>query len=152
MLYFAYGSNMDPEQIKARCPEAEFVGIGAMSDHTLCFPRRSIKRNCGVSSVAPRAGHDTWGVVYRLTPEDIEALDISEGFRTDRPAESNSYNRVGVVVRINDVPTEMVTYVAVDQESPPLPNAAYLKHIREGARHHGLPAAYLEYLEGIAHA
>lgn len=44
-----------------------------------------------------------------------------------------------------------MTYVAVGQDAPPLPNAAYIKHIREGARHHGLPAAYLEYLDSIEH-
>lgn len=46
----------------------------------------------------------------------------------------------------------MMTYIAVDQENPPLPNAAYLKHLRDGARHHGLPPAYLEYLEGLEHS
>lgn len=151
VLYFAYGSNMDPEQIKTRCPDAEFVGIGVMKNHALCFPRRSVTRNCGVSSVAPLAGRETWGVVYRLTSKDLAVLDGSEGFRSDRAAELNSYNRVGVIVSVNDVPTDMETYVAVAQQDAPLPNAAYLKHIREGARHHGLPAAYLEYLEGIEH-
>lgn len=151
VLYFAYGSNMDPEQIKARCPDAELVGIGVLPDHALCFPRRSTKRNCGVSSVAPAAGREAWGVVLRLTPKDLASLDASEGFRSDRPASLNSYNRVPVVVRVNDVPMEMMTYIAVGQETPPLPNAAYLKHIRDGARHHGLPAAYLEYLDSIEH-
>ena len=132
MLYFAYGSNMDPEQIEARCSEAEFVGIGVLPDHALCFPRRSNNRNCGVSSVAPVAGHDTWGVVYRLTPADLAGLDANEGFRSDRTAARNSYNRVEVVVSVDNVPTQMVTYIAVDQENPPLPNAAYLKHLRDG--------------------
>lgn len=152
VLYFAYGSNMDPEQMKARCPDAEVVGIGVMPDHALCFPRRSVKRNCGVSSVAPLAGRETWGVVYRLTSKDLTALDGSEGFRNDRAAELNSYNRVAVIVSLNDVPTDMMTYVAIGQENVPPPNAAYLKHIREGARHHGLPAAYLEFLDGIEQA
>lgn len=151
VLYFAYGSNMDPDQIKARCPDAELVGTGVLTDYALCFPRRSTKRNCGVSSVAPVAGQDTWGVVFRLTPKDLASLDASEGFRSERAANLNSYNRFPVVVRVDDVPTEMMTYVAVGQEAPPLPNAAYLKHIRDGARHHGLPAAYLEYLGSIEH-
>lgn len=152
VLYFAYGSNMDPEQMKTRCPDAEFVGIGVMPDYALCFPRRSVKRNCGVSSMAPLAGHETWGVIYRLTAKDLAALDASEGFCSDRAAELNSYNRVAVIVSVDDVPTDMVTYIAVGQENAPMPNAAYLKHIRQGARHHGLPAGYLEYLESIAHA
>lgn len=152
MLYFAYGSNMDPEQIKTRCPGAEYVGIGLLPDHALCFPRRSSKRNCGVSSVAPLAGHDTWGVIYRLSPGDLASLDANEGFRSDRTATLNSYNRVEVVVSVDSVPIQMVTYIAVNQESPPLPNAAYLKHLSDGARRHRLPAAYLEYLEGLEHS
>ncbi|RUM96790.1 gamma-glutamylcyclotransferase [Pseudaminobacter arsenicus] len=151
VLYFAYGSNMDPEQMRERCPDAELVGIGVLADHALCFPRRSKNRNCGVSSVAPVAGRETWGVVFHLTPQDLAALDVSEGFRSDRDASLNSYNRVPVIVSVDDAPTEMMTYVAVDQEAPPLPNAAYLKHIRDGARHHGLPVAYLEYLDSIEH-
>lgn len=151
MLYFAYGSNMDPEQIKTRCPEAEYVGIGLLPDHALCFPRRSSKRNCGVSSVVPLAGHDTWGVIYRLSPGDLAELDANEGFRSDRATSRNSYNRVEVVVRIDNVLTRMMTYIAVDQENPPLPNAAYLKHLRDGGRHHGLPPSYLEYLERLEH-
>lgn len=151
VLYFAYGSNMDPEQIKARCPDAELVGIGVLPDHALCFPRRSTKWNCGVSSVTPVAGRETWGVVFRLTPKDLASLDASEGFRSDRPASLNSYNRVPVVVRVDDVPTEMMSYIAIGQETPPLPNAAYLKHIRDGARHYGLPAAYLECRDAIQH-
>lgn len=152
MLYFAYGSNMDREQMKARCPDAELIGIGVMAEHALCFPRRSIKRNCGVSSVAPRQGQETWGVIYRLGPKDLAALDASEGFRSERAAELNSYNRVPVLVVIDDVPTEMVTYIAVDQKDAPLPSEAYLRHIREGARQHGLPAAYLDYLDALEHA
>lgn len=149
MLYFAYGSNMDPEQIRARCPDAQVVGIGFMTNHALCFPRRSVKRNCGVSSVAPCEGQNVWGVVYRLSDQDLAVLDANEGFRSDRPTELNSYNRVTVVVQVDDIPTEMLTYVAVPQENAPRPNAAYLKHIRDGARHHGLPASYLRYLDDI---
>nr|WP_258598706.1 gamma-glutamylcyclotransferase [Mesorhizobium sp. AR07] len=33
-----------------------------------------------------------------------------------------------------------------------MPNAAYLKHIHDGARHHGLPAQYLARLDLLAHA
>lgn len=74
VLYFAYGSNMDPEQLKTRCPDAELVGIGVLADHALCFPRRSNKRDCGVSSVAPVVGRETWGVVFRLTRRILQFL------------------------------------------------------------------------------
>ncbi|QND44739.1 gamma-glutamylcyclotransferase (plasmid) [Rhizobium lusitanum] len=84
MLYFAYGSNMDPAQIMERCPEATLVGLGYLADHGLCFPRKSKNRGCGVSSVEPKIGHDTWGVVWELTDTDLSALDRNEGYRHDR--------------------------------------------------------------------
>ena len=53
MLYVAYGSNMDWEQMRARCPTARFVGIAELRDHELVFPRKSKKRRCGVASALP---------------------------------------------------------------------------------------------------
>lgn len=119
MLYFGYGSNMDPEQMKIRCPNTEVVGIGFIPGHTLCFPRLSVNRDCGVSSIEPAAGQNAWGVVYRLTTADAANLDKSEGFRADRPQSANSYNRVPVLVTMNGVPTEMQTYIAKPQTDVP---------------------------------
>ncbi len=42
---------------------------------------------------------------------------------------------------------EALIYIAVAQESPPLPNQAYKDLILAGARHRGLPAEYIEQLE-----
>jgi len=49
MLYFAYGSNMDWNQIRGRCPSASFLGIAVLLDHRLAFSRYSTTRNCGVA-------------------------------------------------------------------------------------------------------
>ena len=38
MLIFAYGSNMDPVQMRQRCPGAETVGSGVLRDHRLVLP------------------------------------------------------------------------------------------------------------------
>ncbi len=36
-LYIAYGSNMDFTQMQARCPEAEFLGVGVLKGWGLLF-------------------------------------------------------------------------------------------------------------------
>ncbi|UVK48958.1 gamma-glutamylcyclotransferase (plasmid) [Mesorhizobium sp. AR07] len=100
MLYFAYGSNMDPEQMRERCPNAEVMGIALLQEHALCFSRLSRNRNCGVSSIERHAGDHTWGVVYRLSSDDIVQLDKSEGFRADRRPDENAYNRMEVIVTL----------------------------------------------------
>ena len=54
-----------------------------------------------------------------------------------------------IAVEIEGVPTDMEAYFAVSTENPPPPNAAYLAHLRDGARHHGLPEAYRTFLESL---
>ena len=96
ILIFAYGSNMDPVQMRQRCPGAETIGNGVLRDHRLCFPRLSDKRGCGVSSVEPAVGQEVWGVVYRLNATDLASLDGFEGYLADRPVEDNRYNRLAI--------------------------------------------------------
>ncbi|WP_353016832.1 gamma-glutamylcyclotransferase family protein [Mesorhizobium sp. M0854] len=148
-LVFGYGSNMDDAQMDTRCPNRVKVGTAVLRGHRLIFPRLSNRRECGVSSIEPAHGHDVWGVVHRLSAGDLEALDRSEGYRADRSADRNGYNRVPVIVELGGVPTAVETYVAVATHNPPPPNAIYLAHIRDGARQHGLPEDYQRFLAGL---
>jgi hypothetical protein len=149
MLYFAYGSNMNPVQMQQRCPGSRTVGIGVLREYGLCFPRRSFTRGCGVASVQLAQGQVVWGVVYRLTAADVASLDRFEGYRADGPVHENRYNRVAIAVEIGGVPIDVETYIAVSQENPPPPNADYLAQLRDGATHHGLPDEYRAFLAGL---
>ncbi|MER9414048.1 gamma-glutamylcyclotransferase family protein [Mesorhizobium sp. M0589] len=149
ILYFAYGSNMDILQMRERCPDAEIVGSGRLPDYALCFPRMSVKRKCGVSSVEPFAGGEVWGVVYRLTATDLALLDRNEGYQSGRDRHLNSYTRLPVTVMMNGVATETQTYFAEPQSGTFLPSAAYLQHLRDGAKHQGLPDSYLALLDAL---
>jgi gamma-glutamylcyclotransferase (GGCT)/AIG2-like uncharacterized protein YtfP len=149
MLYFAFGSNMDPAQMRQRCPGARAVGNGLLRGYRLCFPRLSDRRGCGVASVEPAEGHKVWGVVYELNAIDLASLDGLEGYRANNPAQENRYNRMAIAVEIDGVPTDVETYIAVSTENPPPPSAAYLAQIRDGARHHGLPEQYRAFLAGL---
>ncbi|KQN72389.1 gamma-glutamylcyclotransferase family protein [Devosia sp. Leaf64] len=146
-LYFAYGSNMDLAQMQARCTGAEVVGIGVLADHVLCFPRHSVTRDCGVASISPRPGGKTLGVVYRLSAENIARLDAYEDFVVDRAAELNSYNRVEIEVLVDGRPHLVQTYIAVAHDGAHRPNAAYLRHLRDGASMHRFPEEYLTQLQ-----
>ena len=149
MFIFAYGSNMDPVQMRQRCPGAQTAGTAVLRDHRLCFPRLSDRRGCGVASVEPAVGDEVWGVLYRLDAADLAELDGFEGFGAGRPARDNRYNRLAIVVEVEGVPTEAEAYFAVATENPPAPNAVYLAHLRDGARHHGLPETYRAFLEEL---
>ena len=49
----------------------------------------------------------------RLDAADLAALDGFEGYRADRPAQDNRYNRLAIAVEIDGVPTEVEAYFAV---------------------------------------
>ena len=62
MRYFAYGSNMDPIQMKSRCPSAKVIGVAKLPHYRLAFPVWSNTRQCAVGSIAPAAGEDVAAV------------------------------------------------------------------------------------------
>lgn len=146
MLYFAYGSNLDPVQMTRRCPSAQVVGVARLPAHRLTFPRPCESWGGGVAGI--EACDDDGcveGVVYELCDEDVAALDRYEGV-----AEGH-YERRRVTVTTADGGTlDTLTYYAnTDPAGSPPPSQRYLDALLRGARHHGLPAAYIAALERI---
>lgn len=152
MLCFAYGSNMDCGQMPKRCPTARFVAIAKLEEHKLCFPRKSTRRDCGVSSVVPSEADEVWGIVFQIDELDVGALDKFEGFDPNKAPDANSYNRKEVrVLREGDpnAPLTTFTYIAVAQPDPPLSNQEYRDAIVRGAEYWHLRPNYVAKLKGI---
>lgn len=150
MLYFAYGSNMNWEQMRERCPSAHFVGVAEMRDHRLAFTRKSITRGCGVADAVAADGNRVWGVVYEIADLDVGRLDASEGYRPGR--KDNSYRREERHVFVDGDekhPLAVWIYFGNPQPDPPPPNAEYKRLIVSGARHWHLPEDYVRELEAI---
>lgn len=150
MLYFAYGSNMDSGRIKAadRCPGAKFVCIAKLSAHRLAFTRKS-KDGHGVADAVPTKRCVVWGVVWRLTPEDVVRLDKREGAKAAEP----KYVRLRVSVhRADGKELACETYfVAEDQREKQEVSTTkqYVGHLFDGAREHKLPRYYLAKLRSL---
>ncbi len=135
--------------MKDRCPAAEKVGTAHLADYRLVFNRLSKHRRCGVASIESAPGEEVNGVVFRLTPACVTALDRSEGYQLQRDERENSYNRRQVIVTLDGILTEVETYIAVPQEAAPLPNRAYLTLLRTGASEHQLPEIYRQWLDRL---
>ena len=153
MLYFAYGSNMDPDQMKCRCPSAEFKCRAKLPEHRLAFTRKSSNRGCGVADVVPDEDKDVWGVVYEIDEQDVACLDRCEGYRPGRPEHQNAYVRQARKVLQEGEPKrplEVLTYFANPQPDPPRPSDEYMQTIIRGARHWGLPNEYVRKLQEIS--
>jgi hypothetical protein len=151
--YFAYGSNLDYVQMRARCPSAQYVCRAVLKDHAVAFTRPSIARNCGVADVIQQKGHDVWGVIYLMEDRDLAALDSHEGFQADRDPDRNAYNRQDHVrvVAENDLKQVMKVsvYLAVKRPNAPRPSEAYMRQIIDGAKFWKLPITYIEELQRV---
>ncbi len=79
VLYFAYGSNLDDDQMRARCAGARVVGRAVLPNHALAFGGFSHRWGGAVASVVRTKGARVEGLLYELGDVDLRALDRFEG-------------------------------------------------------------------------
>jgi cation transport regulator ChaC len=143
--YFAYGSNLSPQEMRRVTGSARFYAVARLPDHILGFTRFSDKRGCGVADIVPSRGNEVWGVVYELPESALHDLDEKEGVRR------RAYQRTRVQVEAEGgMAEEALTYAVVNKEGPFTPSADYMRLLVVGARHWGLPGSYQHFLESIA--
>jgi gamma-glutamylcyclotransferase (GGCT)/AIG2-like uncharacterized protein YtfP len=71
-LYFAYGANINADDMAWRCPQAQ--PIGAFELHNW-----QLELYCH-ATIEPKQGSSVHGVLWELTPECEQALDVFEGY------------------------------------------------------------------------
>jgi Gamma-glutamyl cyclotransferase, AIG2-like len=148
MLYFAYGSNLDPEQMRERCPNHVVVGLASLQEYRIGFPRFSNRWGGGTAGLQLAHGKVMWGVLYELTDDDLAKLDEYEGFIVDGD-QHNAHDREHVtleLVRPDDgsIPRKVRAWAYVARPAhPAVPSRRYLDCILAGARHHRLPEEYI---------
>lgn len=147
MLTFAYGSNMCLGRLVCRVPSATFMAVGVLHGFVLRFNKRS-EDHSGKGNAVPtgQAGDAVWGVVFEFDRRDESRLDHAEGV-------GNGYTKRHVSVDVNGSLHEPAIYIAEDEryiDNGLAPYDWYLRHVLEGARHHGLPAVYIAMLQGVS--
>ena len=144
--YFAYGSNLAPGTFMQRRGLTPLEAHAAwVDDLVLCFDLPVGPGERGVANLTAHPGGRTWGVVYRISADDAARLDRTEG--VDR----GYYQRVAVTVGRTAPASTLAafTYQSRHGVLGRKPSARYLGIILEGARHHGLPADWIAYLEAF---
>ena len=76
--YFAYGSNMNLDQMAYRCPAASVVENVRLDGYRLTFCGRG--KGSGVATILPEEGSQVEGVLWKITPECEKSLDFYEGY------------------------------------------------------------------------
>ncbi len=141
MIYFAYGSNMDHEQMQTRCPGHRVIGVGRLLNYALVFTRWSRAWHSGTADILPDRGREICGVLYNLTLEDLKRMDKF----ADYP---NSYVRQDVLIEAQGETLPALTYVAIRQ-GVFLPSKSYLGRMIQGAEMNKMPEHYVDFLKSI---
>ncbi len=141
-FYFAYGSNMDQVQMKARCPTAILLGNAVLNDYCLAFTIFSPKRLCGCADIIPSRGDAVYGLLYTLTDVDLCAMDEFEGHPTH-------YQRITVRVSTENEELDVYSYEVVHKQHNLKPSDHYLGLIREAAALNNFPVEYQRFLETV---
>lgn len=76
-LYVAYGSNLDKEQMKYRCPEAHPLQSGYLKNWQLIY-RGS--RTRAYASIRYKKGYQVPVGIWEITTSNEKSLDFYEGY------------------------------------------------------------------------
>lgn len=138
-LYFAFGSNMDRDQMKKRTPRAEYIGVSFIPNHDLVFNRKGSYRPGGVASIIPKDGVNVYGVVWAISSEELLEMDRLE--------DPEAYERIQKNV-ITDDGEELTchVYVAFPQGNIEA-DQDYLELIISAANSAKLPQHWIERIE-----
>lgn len=77
--YLAYGSNLNAAQMRRRCPDAQIVGVGEITDYRLLFKGSG---SGAYLTIEAEPGFRVPVGVWSVTAADEAALDRYEGFPT----------------------------------------------------------------------
>ena len=118
-LYFAYGSNINQEQMAFRCNDALPVAIAYVKNF------RFVINSNGVATIIPASASVVRGVLWQISKSDEDELDIYEG------VSSNLYTKENCNVSVGYENIDALVYIASNSEFGK-PRKNYLETIIDG--------------------
>lgn len=134
LWYAAYGSNLHLEQMARRCPTAQLAAAGVITGQELLFRGR---RHSAVATIEPLDGGEVPVLLWRLQPQDVQALDHYEGF-------PHFYRKEKVEVHLDEGKRSVMAYIMNEGHAYGAPADGYLNTILEGYRTAGFDTDLLE--------
>lgn len=132
-LYFAYGSNMNKDQMLLRCPKAEPIITHKLKDYKFRINSR------GVATIVPELDSFVEGVLWGISKKCEKSLDRYEGV-------SRGIYRKEYIPLTNGL--FALVYIASD-ESRGVPRDSYLEGIIQTAISLSFSKSYVVYLRTL---
>lgn len=137
-LYLAYGSNLNVEQMKYRCPGAKVIGTAAIRNYELLFKG---SKSGSYLTIEHKRGGKVPVAVWEVTPENERALDRYEGYPTFY------YKKLMTIsVELTNGKTEKRTaFVYIMHEDRPLgrPSGMYVQTCLDGYKVFGFNPMFI---------
>ena len=118
-LYFAYGSNINQDQMAFRCSDASTAALAYVQNF------KFIINEIGVATIIPASGSVVRGVLWQISKTDEDQLDIYEG------VSSNLYTKESCNVSVGDENIDALVYIATNSDLGS-PRKNYLETIIDG--------------------
>jgi len=135
-LYAAYGSNMDPQQMRRRCPHSPVRGTGWLEGWRLTFGGEDVGWEGSLATLVEDPGSRVFVALYDITSSDEAHLDEWEG------ADIGLYRKIRL--RVQTLEGEALAWLYVlDAYEGGLPSARYLGILADAAEAAGAPDDYL---------
>ena len=144
--YFAYGSNMCSTTFSGRRGIAFRSATAAHAPgYRLALDKPGmISTGHAYANLHADPAEEVWGVLYEITREDLEHIDLTEGVLI------GNYRRIEIEVRPAAAPAVTAFTLLSDLGPCTLsPSTRYMGLLIAGALEHGLPDRYVEWLRGI---
>ena len=128
-LYFAYGANLNVENMEYRCPKAKPICTMNLPEWRLVF------RN--VADIEPAKGQSVSGLLWTITDDCEKALDIFEGY-------PHLYRKEYFMIKLQGKmkedfgDTAEVMFYAMNRKGYQDPALPYFDCIKEGYEQNGM--------------
>ena len=133
MLYFAYGSNLNHNQMANRCKGSKYLKKFTLNGHKLCFSHKTNHTVYGHANIIKSSKSVVLGAVWEITKKDEEELDGYEGVDYDYYSKEYFYiNKKKVLVY-----KQKIYYLKK-------PSFTYLQTIIQGYKDCGLNLNFLK--------
>lgn len=151
-LYFAYGSNMDIDDLSRWCAEKSHplpvllnTQPAILKGYRLDFNYYSGSRKSGAANIMPSASNSVYGLVSEVTEDSLAIISKKEGA-------PSYYEKITVTLEsFTGTPLhDVVTFKAAkarEKSSFQPPSRYYLDLILDNARRHEFPSHYIKELE-----
>ena len=133
MLYVAYGSNLNKDQMKYRVPGAKPYGKGVVYNWQLDFHGND---GTAYATITQAPGRNVPVVLWKMSDKDEAIMDRFEGYPT-------SYYKKKIPVHVNGKKLVGTVYIMNESRRVARPSRKYVNTVRLGYEAFGLDLDYL---------